>query len=280
MSYVKTIWHTGDTVTQEGLNNIENGIVNNETAINNHVNDSSVHVTTAEKEEWAEAAGEISTIEETLSHLPPTAQEDGTYIITQTDDQMELTSLYDTTLAEQVSEISSELETLGSLAFKDSASGTFTPQGSVSQPTFSGNEVESTGTFTPSGTVAISTGNGSVNYTPEGTVSAPTITITPDTGTVNSIMDVGTLPTFTATVSNKNLIISFTQGSLPTKGSDTTVVTGVSSISATQPTFTGTGVDLEGSFSGTNGSVSVRGVPTGVVSQPSFTGVSDTINVE
>lgn len=80
----------------------------------------------------------------------------------------------------------------GTLAYKNSATGSFTPHGSVA--------------VTPSNTI------------------------------VNSINDVGTLPTWTSTVANENLTISWSQGTLPTKGSDTTVVSGIQSA-----TFTGTG---------------------------------------
>ena len=205
-----------------------------------------------------------------------------------------------------------DLSALGELAYKDSASATYTPQGTVSQPTFSGSELTSTGNFTPSGSVAISTGSGeanytpagsvsqptfsgseftstgnftpagsvaistaatgTANYTPAGTVSTPTITVTPSTDSVYSITDVGTLPTFTADVTNENLTLSFTQGTLPTKGSAQTVVSGITSATATQPTFTGTGAVLEASFTGTQGSVSVAGTATGTVSQPTFSG--------
>lgn len=73
------------------------------------------------------------------------------------------------------------------------------------------------------------------SYKPDGTVSKPTVTITPSLTTVNSITAVGTLPTFT--VSNETL--SITTGTLPTKGSDKTVMTGVSEVSVTQPIFDG-----------------------------------------
>lgn len=79
------------------------------------------------------------------------------------------------------------------------------------------------------------------SFTPHGSVSTPTITVTPSNATVNSITDVGTLPTWTATVANENLTISWSQGTLPTKGSDTTVVSGIQSATSSQPTFTGTG---------------------------------------
>lgn len=80
------------------------------------------------------------------------------------------------------------------------------------------------------------------SYTPAGTISAPTVDIdTPGTTTtVNSITDVGTLPTLTTTVSNEILTIGFSQGTLPTKGNDVTVKTGDGSYTATAPTFSGT----------------------------------------
>lgn len=86
----------------------------------------------------------------------------------------------------------------GALAFKDSASGSFTPQGSVSTP--------------------------DINVTGGSTT------------TVNSITAVGTLPSFT--VSGENL--TYNAGTLPTKGADTSVVSNVGTITATQPSFTGT----------------------------------------
>ena len=246
------------------------------------------------------------------------------------------------------------LGSLKALAFKDSASGSFTPSGTVSQPsftgtensgvtvsaagsgdatytpagtvsqpTFSGTEVSFSTNFTPSGSVAISTGSGTANYTPAGTVtqpsftgteatlvvsggsgdatytpagsvSKPDITVTPSTATVNSITAVGTLPELTTTVSNENLSISFSQGTLPTKGSDTSVLSGVTAALASTPSFTGTGsrltatytpvgtvsqpsfsgtaVELTGAFTGTEGTVSGNVTAAGTVSQPTFSG--------
>ena len=51
-----------------------------------------------------------------------------------------------------------DLSGLGALAYKNSASGSYTPSGTVSQPNFSGSEMTSTGTFTPSGDVTLSGG--------------------------------------------------------------------------------------------------------------------------
>lgn len=79
-------------------------------------------------------------------------------------------------------------------------------------------------------------------YTPQGTCSGTSVTLA--TTTVNSITDVGALPSLTMSVSNEILTIAFSQGSLPTKGGDTTVATGTVS-SVTQPTFTGTAATIE-----------------------------------
>lgn len=83
-----------------------------------------------------------------------------------------------------------DMSGLGTLATKNSASGNFTPAGSVSQPTFTGSSMTSTGNFTPEGTVSAPTFTGtegdiSVTGTPAGTVSKPTFTGTQGTVTVS-----------------------------------------------------------------------------------------------
>lgn len=217
-----------------------------------------------------------------------------------------------------------DLGAFKALAYKDNASGTYTPAGTVSQPTFSGTPgtVSVTGavsgtisapTFTgttktvtvsgtPTGNVTIASDKtGTKNYTPEGTVSTPTITVTPNTTTVNSITAIGSLPAFTATVSNENLAFTWDAGTLPTKGSNTTVATGIKSATASQPTFNGTSARIYASFTGTSfnssGSYTPEGsvselefesdgvtatgtfTPEGVVSQPTFTGTEGTVTV-
>lgn len=75
------------------------------------------------------------------------------------------------------------------------------------------------------------------SFTPAGTVSQPSVSVEGDsTTTVNSITDVGTLPTMS--VSGETLTL--TPGTLPTKGADTTVVSNTGTITVSQPTFTGT----------------------------------------
>lgn len=180
----------------------------------------------------------------------------------------------------------------------DSATGNYQPKGTVSQPTFSGSSMTSSGSFTPAGSVSVSTNatvnktatvapaaTGEATYTPAGSVSAPTISVASagSTTTVNSITAVGSLPSFTATVASETLTMGWNAGTLPTKGSNTTVKTGDASYSASQPSFSGTGVRLvtgniavpstyTASFTGNEGSVSVSGTPSGTVSQPTFTG--------
>lgn len=146
-----------------------------------------------------------------------------------------------------------DLSLLGALAYKSTASGSFTPAGTVSQPTFSGESMTSSGTFTPSGSV-----------------SAPEISVDTAGATtnVNSITSVGSLPSFSCAVANENLTMSWDAGALPTKGANTTVKTGDATYSASAPTFTGT-----------QGNVSVSGTPAGSVSQPTFNGTQDTVTV-
>lgn len=65
-----------------------------------------------------------------------------------------------------------DLSALGALAYKNNVSATYTPAGTVSQPTFTGTTMTATGNFTPSGSVTISKGTGTANYTPEGSVAS------------------------------------------------------------------------------------------------------------
>ena len=144
-----------------------------------------------------------------------------------------------------------EKGSFGALAFKNSASTTYTPAGTVTQPTFNGTSFTSEG-----------------SYTPEGSVSTPEVTVALNTTNVNSITDVGTLPNLTFTVENENLTIGWSAGTLPTKGADTSVATSVQSATASQPTF-----------SGTETSIRVSGTATGTVSKPTFSGTQATITV-
>lgn len=213
-----------------------------------------------------------------------------------------------------------DLSSIGALGYKDSASGTYTPDGTISRPIFEGRLSHSTTTYTPVGEISISDGS-EENYTPSGVISTPTfsgssmtatgtftpsgniskpsITITPSTEAVTSIDDVGTLPSFTATVANENLTLGFNAGSLPTKsaaqyvlvgasaeldnapvftGTEATIMTeGTPEGSVSQPEFTGSGVHLE--FIGQEEELDSVGFPSGTISIPEFTGTPGTITV-
>lgn len=140
---------------------------------------------------------------------------------------------------------------LKALAFKDSASGSFTPSGSVSQPTFSG----SSGSVTVKNNAAVSftvskASSGTTTYTPEGTVSQPTFT-----GTQGTVSVSGTI--------TGDVQVSAGQDT----GSNYTPEGTVSA-----PTFTGTSKTIKGTFSGSSGNVSVTGTPNGSVSLATGTG--------
>ena len=235
------------------------------------------------------------------------------------------------------------------VSVSDTGDATYTPSGTISQPTFSGSSTTSSGTFTPAGSVTVGTsaskhpvsqassgtttytpagtvsaGSGTTNYTPAGTISTGTgtanytpagsINVELNTATVNSITDVGTLPTATmptltfardATDTGQLNISwtagSFSQGTLPTKGANQTVRTSVKTKTftgtgaelkftgtGTHLGFTGTAVRLEtdsvtspngtNSFTGTAGTVSVTGTPSGTISTPTFSG--DAVRLE
>ena len=96
-----------------------------------------------------------------------------------------------------------DMSGLGDLAQKDSASGSFTPAGTVAAPT-----------------ISVATAGATASVTPFGSA--------------------GSLPTLSMTVSDGNLTVAFSQGTLPTAGTAVTVKTGDAAYSATAPKFTGT----------------------------------------
>ena len=159
---------------------------------------------------------------------------------------------------------------LKALAFKDSASGTVTPTGTVSKPSFTGTAGNVSVSGTPTGSVAISKGNGTANYTPEGTV-AVTPTVTVSKTTVKPFGTAGSLPTLEFNVNGDSLDISWSQGTLPTAGTDVSVASDIASASATA-TFTGTGAELKGTFTGNALNSTGTFTPAGEVSKPNFTG--------
>ncbi len=175
---------------------------------------------------------------------------------------------------------------LKGLAFKDTATGDYTPTGSVSAPTFNGISGEVSVTGIPSGTIEISTNPDSdiVNYTPTGTISVPTTTVELGTTTVSNITNVGSLPSCTFpeyTVKNETLTISegsFDSGALPTKD-NVTVATSIKSAKTTAPNFKGTGIELKAIFNGTETASTGEFTPEGTITKPNFTGTEGKVIV-
>lgn len=192
------------------------------------------------------------------------------------------------------------LDSLGDLAYKNEASGTYTPAGTVSQPTFTGTSFSSTGNFTPQGNVSVSTNtttnktapvsvaaSGTVTYTPNGTISAPTISVATagSTTTVKNPTSVTVAKTIVAaapkttapanaityySVTDENLSlyqIGYTTGASITT-ENVTVKNGDATYSASVPAFTGTGVRL------------VTGdIPVPATYTASFTGTQGSVEV-
>lgn len=125
-----------------------------------------------------------------------------------------------------------DLSTLGSLAYKNSASGTFTPAGSVTVTEVTG---------------AIST-----------LANAGTLpTVNPTVESITPIASVGTLPSSSYDSTTETLSISW--GSLPTAGTAVSAVTNVGFSAGTLPTA-GSATVLTGasaSFTGTQGTINV-----------------------
>jgi len=142
-----------------------------------------------------------------------------------------------------------DLSNLGTLAYKNSASGSFTPSGSVTQPTFTGTtkklafsgtnatfkvdiaETTSTGNFTPIGTINVNSSTGAgTSYTPEGSIA-----VNASTGTGTAYTPEGTVSQPTFSGAKKYIKFTGTQGSVSVSGS----VSGTGSI-----TGVGTGIDM------------------------------------
>ena len=168
---------------------------------------------------------------------------------------------------------------IGDLAYKAVAEGSFTPEGTVTRPTFTGTEDDIVTNVTIAGSVTISTGTGTANYTPAGTIGTPTITVTPSTENIYGLNSAGSQDSLTTTVSGETMTLAFTAGAAPTRTAQQTVMKGISSASSTKPSWAGTGAKLNASFSGTQVSGSATYTPAGTITQPNFTGTQATITV-
>ena len=179
---------------------------------------------------------------------------------------------------------------LKALAFKDNASCSYTPTGSVSQPTFTGSEgsVSVSGsahvlpkaelTIVDPNSVNIPThkeGDSYVQGAPIAKVAGADVAL--NTSRISQITGVGTLPAMTTTVSGETLTLGWSAGTLPTKA-EVTVATSVKSV--TQPTVTIGIMDI--TFQSSTATVNSTGkfTPSGNVSKPTFAGTATTITVK
>ena len=192
---------------------------------------------------------------------------------------------------------------LKALAFKDSASGSVTPSGTVSKPTFTGNAgtvsvsvriadiIRNIELKTRVGTYDTASSSYADPTSPESnrimsTIVSPTahvsggkVTNTLTTASIKQVNTVGTLPTFSATVDNEILSFNFNAGSLPTTA-NASVVTGVSS-TLTNPTVDVSPFNIYG-YDHSIKDIPATGTftPQGTVSQPTFTGNTSIVMVQ
>lgn len=120
------------------------------------------------------------------------------------------------------------LDSLGDLAYKDEATGTYTPSGTVSQPTFTGSS---------SAVTITATNNNSGNYQPAGSITGGAFTGS-NTTFSGKFTPAGGVTTTTATTSNKTATVSTTTG--------TATYTPGGTVS--QPTFSGSSLTSSGDF--------------------------------
>lgn len=179
---------------------------------------------------------------------------------------------------------------LKALAFKDNASASYTPAGSVSQPTFTGSE----GSVSVSGSVSVLPkatltmvdpnsvdipahidGASYVQGAPIAKVAGADVAL--NTSSIEQITSVGTLPALTTAIRGETLILGWDEGTLPTKAA-VTVATGVKSV--TQPTVIIGAMDI--TFQSSTATVNSTGkfTPSGKVSKPTFAGTATTITVK
>lgn len=134
-------------------------------------------------------------------------------------------------------------------------SHTYTPTGTVSQPTFKGTAFTSTGRYTPKGTVStattenktatVSASSGTTTYTPAGSVSQPGFTGTEGDVTVSGTVTVATGSGTAVSNGGHTHTVSPTTKYLhsvkvPTGFSTTAVLTGVNTSKLSTTTITGT----------------------------------------
>ena len=193
-----------------------------------------------------------------------------------------------------------ELSGLGALSFKDNASGTYTPAGTVSA-SFSGLSLTSTGTYTPEGSVSSSFSGSSTTstgtFTPEGSVSSSFSgssltsegTFTPE-GSVSSSFSGSSLTSEGTFTPEGSVSSSFSGSELTSTGTYTPAgsISGITAGTKTVKQFKTAGTMP--TFTVSNGNLTITDgvLPTGedvtvgdgsISSQGSFTGTEATLSV-
>lgn len=204
-----------------------------------------------------------------------------------------------------------DLSELGDMAYVDTASASYTPAGTVSQPTFTGSSSSvsitatdnDNGNYQPKGTVSqptftgsssavsiTATDNASGNYTPKGTVSQPTFTGTSftSTGSVNMPTSASTTLSSTATTLEVSKASSGTATYTPQGSCSGTAVelnttsvnsiTAVGSLPAWSATYDSTNENLTFAWSAgtlpTKGSAQTVATTVKTVTDPTFSGTA------
>lgn len=137
---------------------------------------------------------------------------------------------------------------LGNMALANSASGTFTPAGTISQPEFTGSSSSFNGNVTPTGTVSLTTsssnltvsavGSGEATYTPAGTNSTSSVTGTFSGTPTGSISTGSGTANYTPTGSVSAPTISVSSAGSTTSINNPTSKTVVTDMSVDSPSST------------------------------------------
>lgn len=181
---------------------------------------------------------------------------------------------------------------LKALAFKDSASGSVTPSGTVSKPTFTGIEGKVTALSNNKYVTAVNiivskyvdgkweeipnTANTGDTLKLDAVASGGNVALVKKYLDSSFVSSVGTLPTFSASVTNETLSFNFNAGTLPK--ADT-----VSVLNDVNATYTNPSIkvsDIAYSYPQNNVMIEGNFTPQGTISQPTFTGNAATVTVK
>ena len=179
---------------------------------------------------------------------------------------------------------------LRALAYKDSVSAEYKPEGTITRAEFTGKQAVITANTVPRGNVKITNeevDEEEANFVAKGTVTAPTVKITPQTKTIVAVSTAGrkpscVFPQLEMSLVGEGLSLTWKDGSFDpgTGGSgseEIDVVTGFSEIKVTEPQFIGTPMKIEGKFQGEGSLVELDYKPEGEISVQRFEGEPATI---